>query len=588
MITQIPPVIIALIGVLGLTLLPRRPGHLTAILSLLSVAAISLTVDHGTHLAFTMFGTFDAVLFMVDDFTALMGLIFSVIGAGAVLYAYSSGISKYATAFATAYAASGIGAVFAGDWLTLIFFWELMAVASTLLVWHHGGKAVRSGFRYAIAHGIGGSLLLFAIIWHFANTGSMIFAETGIAAGWPSVLAAIGIGVNVGFVGLHSWLPDTYPSPHIAASVFLCVYTTKAGVYGMYRAFPEGHIWIAHMGGAMAVFGAFYALFQHDMRRLLSYHIQSQVGYMIAGVGLGTSLAVAGAFGHIFNHILYKGLLFMAVGVIIYRTGESDLYKLEGSLWKAMPLTLVAFAVGALSITGVPGFNGFVSKGIIISQAHKEHLTAVYWLLMIGAIGTFLSFLKLGYYAFFYGSRDSSNIKDAKIGQTLSMFTMAGLCILFGIWWTGLIDLLPSVPHHPHLHPYSLSHVGEVLALAGISIVSFKLIRNPLSRVSHVPDIDSLIYPGIFRISQISARVTTKAYSMVDQIVVSAVELLYVIGNNPAETAVYTVQKLPNRVLADHITVDKENPSRLTLRPGIGASILILCAVLTLAIFVII
>ncbi|ERH01809.1 MAG: formate hydrogenlyase subunit 3/multisubunit Na+/H+ antiporter, MnhD subunit [Halonotius sp. J07HN6] len=191
----------------------------------------------------------------------------------------------------------------------------------------------------------------------------------GIAGGLPAALAAIGIGVNVGFIGLHTWLPDTYPRPHIAASVFLCVFTTKTGVYGMYRAFPDGHIAIAYMGGAMAVLGATYALFQNDMRRLLSYHIQSQVGYMIAGVGIGGALAQAGAFAHVFNHILYKGLLFMTAGVVIYRTGEESLKKL-GGLAREMPITAGAFSVAALSIAGFPGFNGFVSKGIVISASH--------------------------------------------------------------------------------------------------------------------------------------------------------------------------------------------------------------------------
>jgi multicomponent Na+:H+ antiporter subunit D len=288
--------------------------------------------------------------------------------------------------------------------LTLIFFWELMAVTSTFLVWHYGGAAIRAGFRYALLHGIGGTLLLGAIIWHYDIVGSFLFTATdgGLAGPVAPVLAALGIGVNVGFIGFHAWLPDTYPRPHIAASVFLCVYTPNTGVYGMYRAFPDGHLAIAYMGGLMAVFGAGMALLQSDMRRLLSYHIQSQVGYMVAGVGIGGALAAGGAFGHVFNHILYKSLLFMTVGVVIYRTGKESLTQI-GGLGRQMPITAITFTIAALSIAGFPGFNGFVSKGMVIGAAQKKHLDVLWYLLLAGGVGTFLSFIKLGYSAFIEG-----------------------------------------------------------------------------------------------------------------------------------------------------------------------------------------
>jgi len=370
----LPPWLLVLGAAALAAVLPRRPAHAVGLLGTGGAAVVSWFVTGGAYLQVTLFGAFDAVLFNVDQFSRLMGLIFGLIGAVAVLYSYSGADSRQ-TAFALAYVGVSLGSVYAGDWLTLVFFWELMAVFSTLLVWHHGGQAVRAGYRYALLHGIGGSLLLAAIVWLLADpataagdAGGLVFVDGagGMLAAdsvVPGLLAAVGIGVNVGFVGLHAWLPDTYPRPHIAASVFLCVFTTKTGVYGMYRAFPDGHLWIAYMGGAMAVFGAFAALLQSDMRRLLSYHIQSQVGYMVAGVGLAgvgvgkvasepgsyASLATAGAFGHVFNHILYKALLFMAVGVIIYRTGQEHLDDI-GGLARRMPFTFVTFTIAALSL----------------------------------------------------------------------------------------------------------------------------------------------------------------------------------------------------------------------------------------------
>ncbi|ESS03182.1 MAG: formate hydrogenlyase subunit 3/multisubunit Na+/H+ antiporter, MnhD subunit, partial [uncultured archaeon A07HR67] len=354
-LTLLPPGPVLLVVAVAVALASRRVGHALGVAAAGTAVVWAWAVPAGAHLQATFLG-FDAVLLNVDAFSRLMGLIFGIIGVAAVLYSYASDAESLQTGFALSYVATSFGAVFAGDWLTLLFFWELMAVTSTLLVWHYRGEAVRAGFRYALLHGLGGTLLMAAVLGTYVAKGTFLFASVpggpstaGIAMGLPAALAAIGIGVNVGFIGLHAWLPDTYPRPHIAASVFLCVFTTKTGVYGMYRAFPDGHVAIAYMGGGMAVFGATFALFQNDMRRLLSYHIQSQVGYMVAGVGIGTALSQAGAFAHVFNHILYKGLLFMTAGVVIYRTGEESLKKL-GGLAREMPLTAAVFAVAALSI----------------------------------------------------------------------------------------------------------------------------------------------------------------------------------------------------------------------------------------------
>jgi multicomponent Na+:H+ antiporter subunit D len=476
-----------------------------------------------------------------------MGLIFGFIGAVAVLYSWYSEASSLQTAFALSYVGTSLGAVFGGDWLTLIFFWELMAVTSTLLVWHYGGRAVRAGFRYALLHGLGGTLLLGAVVWHYVEVGSFLFsaAPGGMAGAVAPVLAAIGIGVNVGFIGLHAWLPDTYPRPHVAASVFLCVFTTKTGVYGMYRAFPDGNVAIAYMGGLMAVFGATYALFQNDMRRLLSYHIQSQVGYMVAGVGIGTALGQAGAMAHVFNHILYKALLFMTAGVVIYRTGKESLKKL-GGLGREMPVTAAAFTVAALSIAGFPLFNGFVSKGIIISASHYTFpagpaavgdFHTLELLLLLGGVGTFLSFIKFGYYAFFHGEYDGS-VADANRGQTVAMVSVAALCVVYGVFDGALFALLPydvtdsSVVSHVYV-TYTVDHILEGLALAAIGLVGFVLIKKPLSSVGRVPDVDSLYNPAVLYGTRAIVVATTDLFAVVDRAVVTVTNLAGEILRNP-------------------------------------------------------
>ncbi|WP_132058472.1 Na(+)/H(+) antiporter subunit D [Halorussus amylolyticus] len=528
----VPPFVPVLLAALLLPFLGRRVGHALGVLATAAVVPYVWLVPEGAHIPAELFG-FRVVLFNLDAFSQLMGLIFGFIGAVAVLYSYASEADNLQTAFALSYVGTSLGAVFGGDWLSLLFFWELMAVTSTLLVWHYGGRAIRAGYRYALLHGIGGTLLMGAIVWHYVAVGSFAFTGDGIVGGFPQVLAAIGIGVNVGFVGLHTWLPDTYPRPHIAASVFLCVYTTKTGVYGMYRAFPDGEIAIAYMGGAMAVFGATYALFQNDMRRLLSYHIQSQVGYMVAGVGIGTALGQAGAMAHVFNHILYKGLLFMTAGVVIYRTGQESLKKL-GGLGREMPVTAAAFTVAALSIAGFPLFNGFVSKGIIISASHYTFEAGplavgdyhtLELLLLIGGVGTFLSFIKFGYYAFLHGEYDGS-VEDANRGQTVGMVIVAALCVFYGIFDGALFAILPfdvtsdAVVSHVYV-TYTVAHVVEGLTLAAIGLVGFVLIKKPLSRYGGaVPDIDAIYNPAAFYGTRSVVVGVTELYAAVDRLAV--------------------------------------------------------------------
>ncbi|GAB7011998.1 Na(+)/H(+) antiporter subunit D [Halolamina salina] len=537
----VPPFVPVIVAALLLPLLGRKLGHAAAGLLTGAVVPYVWLVDSGAHFANVDLFGFETVLFNVDPFSTLMGLIFAFIGAVGVAYSYYSDAENVQTAFALSYVASSLGAVFGGDWLTLIFFWELMAVTSTLLVWHYGGKAVRAGFRYALLHGVGGTLFLGAVVWHFAETGTFLFASVpggpetaGLAGPVAPVLAALGVGVNVGFVGLHAWLPDTYPRPHIAASVFLCVYTTKTGVYGMYRVFPgDGNVAVAYMGGVMAVFGATMALFQNDMRRLLSYHIQSQVGYMVAGVGIGGALAQAGAFAHVFNHILYKGLLFMTAGVVIYRTGEESLKKL-GGLAREMPITAGAFTVAALSIAGFPGFNGFVSKGIVISASHYAfekgpiHLGDFYTLellLLLGGVGTFMSFIKFGYYAFFHGEYDGS-VKDANRGQAAAMVLVAALCVFYGIFDGALFGLLPfdvtdgDVVAHAY-HTYTVPHLIEGVALAVLGLVGFALVKKPLSGLGRVPDVDNLYNPATFYGARYLVVGVTELYARVDDAAVA-------------------------------------------------------------------
>ncbi|MXR41470.1 Na(+)/H(+) antiporter subunit D [Halobaculum sp. WSA2] len=579
----IPPFLFVLVAAILVPLLGRRGGHALGVLATAAVVPYAWLVPGGEHLPTLLFG-FDAVLFNVDGFSRLMGVIFGFIGSIAVLYSWASGADERQTAFALGYVGTSLGAVFAGDWLTLILFWELMAVTSTLLVWHYGGRAVRAGFRYALLHGVGGTLLLGAIVWHYVAAGTFLFTGDGLAGVVAPVLAAVGIGVNVGFIGLHAWLPDTYPRPHIAASVFLCVYTTKTGVYGMFRAFPEGELAIAYMGGLMAVFGAGMALLQGDMRRLLSYHIQSQVGYMVAGVGLGGALATAGAFGHVFNHILYKSLLFMTVGVVIYRTGEEHLEDL-GGLWRKLPLTAVAFLVAALSIAGFPGFNGFVSKGMVLGAAHKKHYDVLWYLLLAGGVGTFLSFIKLGYYVFLHGEYDG-DVRPANVGQKVAMVAVAIPCVVLGLYPPALFAVLPDTGSYDYT-TYTVGHVQEGLILAALGVVGFVILKKPLSKVGRVPDVDAIYNRAGFYGTRALVVGVTELYAAVDRAVVAGSGAVAGAVRDPAGT----LDRLGAvGVIAgdDALANDARERTDIDLRAGFGTSVLLVTALLIVALVLVV
>ncbi|MFW5935492.1 MAG: Na(+)/H(+) antiporter subunit D [Halolamina sp.] len=594
------PPLLTLAAALLVLVLPRAAGFAVGAASLLAAMVVSLTAPEGSHLTLTFLGFQDVQPFFVDDFSRLVGFGLGFLGTFAVVYAHSSEASRGMTSLALAYVASCFGAVFAGDWLALVFTWEVMAMTSTLLVWHYGGDAVRAGFRYAIAHGTGGVLVLFAVAAHYVQVETFAYGAGGIATGLPQLLAALGIGVNCAFIGLHTWLPDTYPRPHIAASVFLSVFTTKTSALVLFRAFPEGELALAYMGGLMAVYGAGFALLQHDMRALLSYHIQAQLGYMVAGIGIGSTLAVAGAMGHLFNNVLYKSLLFMAVGVIIYRTGENDLYEL-GGLWREMPLTAIGFALGALSITAVPGFNGYVSKGMILDAADPGYYGApeyqgVYYLLLLGAIGTFLSFIKLGYYAFLHGESDVQ-VKDAKTGQTVAMLAVGGACLVFGAWWTGFVDLLPGIEgtafEYPggesHLHPYSTGHLTDTAGLLAVSVVGFAIVRKPLSKLD-LGDPARVVEPITYYVGRWSMLAVTETFRAVDAAAVAFVRSCYWVGNNPALAADRGARRLPGELGSDtgRRAANGGTPSTVHLRATIGLTVLLLTLVLTVVLWLLV
>jgi formate hydrogenlyase subunit 3/multisubunit Na+/H+ antiporter MnhD subunit len=544
----IPPFLIFLLGgplVLFLSGRARQAALVgVAALSLLVVlflpgGAIAGPVEGGFTAWQIPFMGYTLTLLRVDSLSYLMGVIFALITFLACLYA--AWVDKPRLhLYALLYAGFSIGAVFAGDWITLLVFWELMAITSTILIWQEGGEAVGAGYRYFLFHALGGALLGAGIALIILSGGSPVVGPIGgimgSAAGfWGAILLVLGIGVNACFIPLHTWLPDAYPKAHFAASVFLSVYTTKLAVYVLARAQPPTMI-IAYMGAIMAVYGVTYAVFQNDMRKLLSYHIVSQVGYMVAGVGifcwLGSGseiglLGLNGGMAHVFNHILYKALLFMTVGVIIWRTGENLLSRV-GGLQKRMPVTAIAFWIAAFSIAGVPFFNGYVSKAMVLLAAEEASLP-IWILLEIASFGTFLSFLKLGYFAFLRPAK--TEIKEASDPPLVAQIAMGGtaaLCVAIGVYPSLLFRILPDAAIYPVYNPFQVG--AAVLVLGAAALFFFTIGKKILEpHETALVDFDAL-YTTICRVIVECAGALGEIFALIYRTAVDSAGVLYGIG----------------------------------------------------------
>jgi multicomponent Na+:H+ antiporter subunit D len=485
----VPPWVAYLLAIVAVLAASRRVGTAVAVVLTGLTVPWLLTAPAGTTLAVAPFG-FEQVLVRVDPFTRPVAALFGFVAAVNVLYGHATGADRWQTAYSLAYMGSGVAAVLAGDWLTLLVAWELLAVTATVLVWQYGGDAVRPAFRYAVYHLVGGTFLVAAVALHYVEAGTFVY-DGGFARGLPTTLAIAGVGVNLGFVGLHAWLPETYPRPHVAASVVLAGFTTKVAVYVLARLAPDGSTFVAWMGGAMVLYGVTQAVLQSDMRRLLSYHIISQVGYMVVAVGVGTAAGLAGAFAHLTAHVLYKGLLFMVAGAIVVRTGESSLKRL-GGLARRMPVTFVTFLVAALAITGVPGFSGFVSKGLATKAVESAAPELLWWFLVAGSVGTALSFAKFGYYAFVRRAPEPLSVASASPALRVALLVVAVPSVLFGVFPDAFLGAFQGAP--ASFEPYAASELTKALAATAAGIVGFWLLRGPLARL-HPVDVDQVLHP---------------------------------------------------------------------------------------------
>ena len=418
---------------------------------------------------------FRLVWFHADALSLLFALVFAIVALLGFLYG-SHRMRAGETAAALLYAGSAIATVLAGDWITFFVFWEAMAFSSLALIWQSGtGQARRAGMRYLLVHAVGGALLFVGIALHLGGGGdSALGPLTSNAPPFWLILGAVAI--NAAIPPLHAWLTDAYPEASTSGAVFLSAFTTKTAVYALLRLFPGTELLVV-LGAVMALYGVVFAVIENDIRRLLAYHIVSQVGYMVAAVGIGTPLALNGAASHAFSHILYKALLFMGAGAAIEATGLRRLSDL-GGISRRMRFAVAMYAVGALSISGAPLFNGFISKSMIVSAAGEEHLLWTELLLSVAAVGTFLSVgLKLPWFAFF-GERRGVGVRPLPTNLLAAMGIAGGLCLLYGVYPNLLYSRLPYAATYA---PFTLDHVVSTAQLLAATGLVFFLVRKKLT-----------------------------------------------------------------------------------------------------------
>ena len=463
---EVPPFLPFFIGAL-IAAVTRGTLRNVIMVALPVVSALHLwMVPEGVHLQFT-FLDYQLIPYRVDKLSLMFGYVFHIAAFIAIIYSLHVRDTLQQVA-AMMYAGSGLGAVFAGDLLTLFVFWELLAFTSVFLIWaRRTQRSYIAGMRYLIIQVLSGVILLIGALFYAAENGTLAFGYIGLdgVAGW---LIFIAFGIKCAFPMAHNWLTDAYPEATVTGTVFLSAFTTKVAVYALARAYPGTEL-LVYIGAAMTCFPIFFAVIENDLRRVLAYSLINQVGFMVVGIGIGTALAINGAVSHAFNDVIFKGLLFMSMGAVLHMTGRingSDL----GGLYKTMPKTTVLCIVGAASISAFPLFSGFVSKSMVMSAALENGYDWIWLMLLFASAGVFHhAGIKIPYFAFF--AHDSGiRANDPPNNMLLAMFIAAVLCIAIGIYPSALYSLLP---YDTGYNPYDATHVLAQTQLLFFSALAF-------------------------------------------------------------------------------------------------------------------
>ncbi|MEG3617996.1 Na(+)/H(+) antiporter subunit D [Magnetovibrio sp. PR-2] len=514
--------------ILGSLLLPMVWGWarsaLILVLPLLTLACI-WQVGDGVQMT-VHFLDYQLELVEGSNLSRIFATIFAIMAFAGGLFALNQNrVIELVAAFA--YAGSAIGVALAGDLITVFMYWELMAVGSTIVLWSAGTlSSGRAAMRYALVHLFGGVVLMVGVVAYIQDTGSIDFTLMG-ANSFATWMILIGFLINTGAPPLSAWLPDAYPEASWSGTVFLSAFTTKTAVYVLLVGFAgeEILIWI---GVYMIFYGIVYALLENDMRRILSYSIVNQVGFMVVGAGIGTEMAINGAASHAFTHIIYKALLLMSAGSVMYMTGGVRKCTELGGLFRTMPLTTVAGIIGALAISSFPWTSGFVSKSMTNQASYDEGYMIVWFCLMAASAGVFLhAGIKFPWFVFF--QKDNGlRPKDPPWNMRLAMVIFSFLCIWLGVQPGPLYELLPYPTDY---EPYTPAHTYEMLQLLLFAGLAFFVLLPLMKRKLTITlDFDWFYRKFAVDIAASLAETTSKIISgfawLKDNLVNAAIDLV--------------------------------------------------------------
>jgi multicomponent Na+:H+ antiporter subunit D len=478
MIEFLPPGAILILGGLLVPLLPSRvkpwAGVVFPVLGFIHLLAL----DRGFVQTLVVFG-YELTPVRVDGLSLVFGYVFFIAAILGGIYGLGVRDNVQLVAALT-YVGSAIGGIFAGDLITLFIYWELTAVTSVFLVWAGRTKrSAKAGMRYLIIQVGSGVILLAGVIFHFIDTGSFDFDKLIGADGLLGsasigvLLIFIAFGIKCAFPLLHNWLQDAYPESTATGTVYLSIFTTKMAVYALARGFPGTEVLII-IGATMTAFPIFFAVIENDLRRVLTFSLNNQLGFMVVGIGIGTELALNGAAAYAFANIIFEGLLFMAMGAVLLRTGTCLGSEL-GGLYKSMPWTAGLCIIGAASISAFPFLSGFVTKPLILDETAAGNHVVVYLMLLFASAGVFHhSGIKIPYFAFF--AHDSGKrVKEAPWFMMTAMVVMAFGCILLGVYPEILYRVLPYPMEY---HPYTTTHVITQYQLLLFSALAFVFLQK--------------------------------------------------------------------------------------------------------------
>lgn len=369
------------------------------------------------------------------------------------------------------YSGAGLGAVFAGDLLTLFFYWELTALSSVFLIWtSRNPAAFRAGLRYLSIHVLSGVLLLTGAVLYANHSGSWQFNSIDINAP-GGLLILLAFGIKAAFPFLHNWVQDAYPKATATGTVVLSAFTTKLAIYALARGFAGLDI-LVWIGAGMVVLTIFYAIVENDLRKVLAYSLNNQLGFMVAAVGVGTELGLNGAAAHAFVSTIYQALLFMSMGAVLLRVGHTKASAL-GGLFKSMPFTAVFSMIGAGAISSFPLFSGFVAKALTLSAVATAGHAIPFVILVFGSASVLAhTGIKVPYFAFF-GQDRGHRVKEAPFNMLLAMGLAAFLCIFIGVFPSYLYGLLPFGMDY---QPYTFDHVVGQMQLLIAGMFAFSLL----------------------------------------------------------------------------------------------------------------